>query len=114
MLILLHLLYPTDFQSSKTKHPKIRVDLIETSQYPNAVTLVVSDNGPGFSHEPVADLVKPFITFKPNGMGIGLHLTDEIMKSLGGKLEFPAPADVEVPKEYANGATIALVFPKEA
>ena len=59
------------------------------------------------------DLVKPFITFKPNGMGIGLHLTDEIMKSLGGKLEFPAPADVEVPKEYANGATIALVFPKE-
>lgn len=99
---------------SKTKRPKIRVDLIETSQYPNAVTLVVSDNGPGFSHEPVADLVKPFITFKPNGMGIGLHLTDEIMKSLGGKLEFPAPADVEVPKEYANGATIALVFPKEA
>ena len=99
---------------SKTRRPKIRVDLIETSQYPNAVTLVVSDNGPGFSHEPVADLVKPFITFKPNGMGIGLHLTDEIMKSLGGKLEFPAPADVEVPKEYANGATIALVFPKEA
>ena len=99
---------------SKTKHPKIRVDLIETSQYPSAVTLVVSDNGPGFSHEPVADLVKPFITFKPNGMGIGLHLTNEIMKSLGGKLEFPMPADVEVPKEYANGATIALVFPKEA
>lgn len=99
---------------SKTKNPRIRVDLIETSQYPNAVTLVVSDNGPGFSHEPVADLVKPFITFKPNGMGIGLHLTDEIMKSLGGKLEFPAPADVEVPKEYANGATIALVFPKES
>lgn len=99
---------------SKIKHPKIRVDLIETTRYPNAVTLVVSDNGPGFSHEPVADLVKPFITFKPNGMGIGLHLTDEIMKSLGGKLDFPMPADVGVPKEYANGATIALVFPKEA
>lgn len=98
---------------SKTKHPKIRVDIIETSQYPDSMTLVVSDNGPGFSHEPIADLVKPFITFKPNGMGIGLHLTNEIMKSLGGKLEFPISSDVEVPEEYANGATIALVFPKE-
>lgn len=99
---------------SKTQNPKIRVDLVETPQYPKSVVLVVSDNGPGFSHEPVADLVKPFITFKPNGMGIGLHLTNEIMKSLGGKLDFPMPVDVEVPKEYANGATIALVFPKEA
>ena len=98
---------------AKIKKPKIRVDLIEVPQYPNSLTLVVSDNGPGFLHEPITDLIRPFITFKPNGMGIGLHLTNEIMKSLGGKLAFPSPSDVDVPKEYANGATIALVFPKE-
>lgn len=98
---------------SRTAKPKVYVDIIESSSYPNSVVVVVADNGPGFSHEPVQDLVKPFVTFKPNGMGIGLHLTDEIMKSLGGRLDFPVPGDVGVPKTYAGGATLALVFPKE-
>lgn len=98
---------------SQTCKPKIFVDIVESSLYPHSMVLVVADNGPGFSHEPVQDLVKPFVTFKPNGMGIGLHLTDETMKAMGGRLEFPSPADLGVPKEYADGATIALVFPKE-
>ncbi len=99
---------------SQTKHPKIYVDVKEIPLYPNSVTILVADNGPGFLHEPYEDLVKPFISFKPNGMGIGLHLTDEIMKALGGHLEFPNPEDIDVPKQYINGAIIALVFPKEA
>ena len=76
--------------------------------------IIVADNGPGFSHSP-EDLVRPFVSFKPMGvgMGIGLHLTDEIMKAQRGKLDFPAPKSVGVPKEYWHGATIALVFPKE-
>lgn len=99
---------------SRTAKPKVYIDIVESSLYPNSVAIVVADNGPGFSHEPVQDLVKPFVTFKPNGMGVGLHLTDEIMKSLGGRLDFPVPGDVGVPKAYAGGATLALVFPKEA
>ena len=84
--------------SAKTKEPKIYVDIDEFPQYPDSKVIVVADNGPGFTHEPVEDLVKPFITYKPYGMGIGLHLTNLIMQSLGGRLDFPAPEDVNVPK----------------
>ena len=100
---------------SETKNPKIYVNVIESPLYPSSYVIIVADNGPGFSHPP-EDLVRPFASFKPMGvgMGIGLHLTDEIMKAQRGKLDFPSPKSVGVPKEYWHGATIALVFPKES
>lgn len=98
---------------SKTESPKVYVDIVESKLYKNSLAIVVADNGPGFSRDP-EEMIKPFVTAKPNGMGIGLHLTNEIMLSLGGKLDFPSAKDVGVPKEFANGAIVALVFPKEA
>lgn len=98
---------------SKTVSPKIYIDVVENPRHPNFISIVVADNGPGFSHAPYEDLTQPFVTFKPNGMGIGLHLTKEIMKALGGRLTFPNPSEVGVPDQYAHGAVIALVFPKE-
>lgn len=98
---------------SKTVNPKIYIDVIESSEYPKSIAIVVADNGPGFAHAPYEDLTQPFVTFKPNGMGIGLHLTKEIMTALGGRVVFPNPAEVGVPDQYVHGAVIALVFPKE-
>jgi len=98
---------------SKTESPKIYVDIVESKLYKDSIAIVVADNGPGFSRDP-EEMIKPFVTSKPNGMGIGLHLTNEIMLSLGGKLDFPAAKDVGVPKAFVNGAIVALVFPKEA
>lgn len=46
-------------------------------------------------------------------MGIGLHLTKEIMNSLNGKLLFPEPDDFDIPEEFKNGAIVALAFKKE-
>ena len=56
-----------------------------------------------------------YITTKPDGagMGIGLHLTNEIMNSLHGKLLFPEPDDFDIPNEFKKGAIVGLAFKKE-
>jgi nitrogen fixation/metabolism regulation signal transduction histidine kinase len=46
---------------------------------------------------------------KPDGMGLGLHLADQVMKVQGGKLLFPERDEVTLPAEF-DGAVVALVF----
>lgn len=72
--------------------------------------IIIADNGSGFNLEP-EDLILPFRTTKPGGMGLGLYFTNMVMEMLGGKLLFPDNKETNLPKAY-NGATIALVFPK--
>jgi len=73
--------------------------------------IIVADNGLGFSMEP-EELIRPFVTSKPGGMGLGLYYTNLVMEMLGGKVIFPDNLDLDLPTVY-NGACIALVFPKK-
>jgi signal transduction histidine kinase len=70
--------------------------------------IVVADNGPGFI-DPPEFLVEPFLSRKPDGMGLGLHIASEVMKAQGGELVFPEKGDIELPKEF-DGAVVALSF----
>lgn len=93
---------------SQTQPAKIFIDI--SAAFKNYISIVIADNGPGFT-KPTDDIVKPFISDKPGGMGIGLHLTDEIMKALNGKLLFPGTDTFEIPEEFRKGAIVALAFP---
>ena len=70
--------------------------------------IVLADNGPGF-RDPPELLVEPFISNKPDGMGLGLHLADEVMKAHGGRLRFPEEGEISLPPGI-DGAVVALVF----
>ena len=70
--------------------------------------IVVADNGPGFQ-DPQEYLVRPFVTRKPDGMGLGLHIADEVMKQHGGSLIFLGEGDVELPDEF-RGAIVFMEF----
>jgi Histidine kinase-, DNA gyrase B-, and HSP90-like ATPase len=72
--------------------------------------IIIADNGNGFNLEP-DELVQPFRTTRPGGMGLGLYFVNVVMEMIGGKLLFPDREDLDIPKPY-TGATIALVFPK--
>jgi signal transduction histidine kinase len=74
----------------------------------NGPAIVVADNGPGFI-DPPEYLVEPFLSRKPDGMGLGLHLADQVMKVQGGRLVFPEPGDVSLP-DGLDGAVVALAF----
>ena len=50
------------------------------------VEISVADTGPGLVDEVRAKLFQPFITTKPNGMGVGLSVCRAIVESHGGRL----------------------------
>lgn len=73
-----------------------------------APAIIIADNGTGFSLN-IEELVQPFKTSKPGGMGLGLYYSNMVMEIIGGKLLFPDSADLEIPSVY-NGACVAIVF----
>lgn len=87
---------------------KIFIDLVEEG---NFLSLIISDNGTGFLI-PTDDITEPFVSAKPGGMGLGLHIANEIMESQGGRLIFPDYGEYEMPNEFQNGAIVVLSFKK--
>lgn len=86
---------------------KIYFDI--TRDIPGYVSIIIADNGKGFTI-PTEMAIKPFMTDKPAGMGLGLHLASELMNQHGGELMFPEFDDLQIPEEYREGAIIALAF----
>lgn len=87
---------------------KLFINLVDEE---NFISLIVADNGTGFLI-PTDDIVEPFVSAKSGGMGLGLHITSEIMEASGGHIVFPEFGDYEIPEEFNNGATIVLNFNK--
>jgi signal transduction histidine kinase len=92
--------------SKRTQGRKIYVGT--TFEINNHPGFVVADNGAGFQ-DPADYLTMPFFTRKPDGMGLGLHIADEIMKLHGGRLVFPETGELRIPKGH-NGAIAVLQF----
>ena len=95
-----------------------KISVYITDQIDGYNSIIVSDNGPGFNI-PTDVAVQPFITGKPNniGMGLGLHIANEMMRAMKGQLLFPEKNDINLPTIVKQGevdnAIVALCFPKE-
>lgn len=50
------------------------------------IMIAVSDHGPGLQPEIAARLYEPFVTSKPEGIGLGLTATRQIVQAHGGEL----------------------------
>lgn len=59
---------------------------ISTSFIDDAVTVSISDNGPGIPVAVLPNLFHPFFTTKENGMGLGLVISQSIVEAFGGRL----------------------------
>ncbi|NCS89909.1 MAG: hypothetical protein AUJ54_04325 [Ignavibacteria bacterium CG1_02_37_35] len=73
------------------------------------LNIIIADNGTGFLL-PTDEITEPFVSAKPGGMGLGLHIANEIMLAQEGKLSFPEWGDFDLPNEFKNGAIIAFGF----
>lgn len=52
----------------------------------DSTELIVRDDGPGIDPSVLPILFQPFVSSKPNGLGIGLAISRRIAESLGGSL----------------------------
>jgi signal transduction histidine kinase len=91
----------------KVQQKKLFIDI--SNEIPGYVSVIIADNGPGLTL-PAEDVVKPFISNKDGGIGIGLHIAYEIMNGHGGELLFPEPDLFTIPGEFKTGAIVALAF----
>lgn len=85
-----------------TQHPLIEV----TASTPNGKPYItVSDNGTGIPDNIIKDIFHPFYTTRPEGTGIGLCISRQIMKLHGG--------DLTVNSKLGKGSIFTITFQGE-
>ena len=52
----------------------------------NEVITSISDSGPGIPEDNLKDIFQPMVTWKKNGTGMGLSISNSIIESQGGKM----------------------------
>ncbi|MDF1549408.1 MAG: hypothetical protein P1P88_16405, partial [Bacteroidales bacterium] len=88
---------------------KIYIGLSEEEE--GYLNIIIADNGTGFLL-PTEEITEPFVSAKPDGIGLGLHISSEIMLAQKGKIAFPDWGDFDLPEEFRIGALIGLAFKK--
>jgi two-component system C4-dicarboxylate transport sensor histidine kinase DctB len=81
-------------------HPRIEVGHTASAE---TVQLCVRDNGPGLDPAIRATLFMPFATSKEKGLGLGLVISSEIARELGGHLKLTPSVE---------GACFTLTLPR--
>lgn len=66
----------------------VQVSLANPTNNPCELRVEVCDNGPGIAKEIQDRLYEPFVTTKPEGMGLGLPVAKQAAEYLGGKIEW--------------------------
>lgn len=79
------------------------IELATENSDDGSIKVIVEDSGPGMDEEVKANLFLPFFTTKPQGVGLGLYITYEIVKDHGGKIELIS--------EKGKGTRFIISFP---
>ena len=82
------------------KGDTIRLEIREESGW---LTLIVTDDGRGVSEEARARLFEPYFTTKPQGTGLGLFVSRQIVQELGGSMGYES--------EAGHGARFRVILP---
>ncbi|MBI1847435.1 MAG: PAS domain S-box protein [Candidatus Rokubacteria bacterium] len=82
---------------------EIRICITAPADRPGAVQLMVEDTGRGIRPEHLAKIFDPFFTSKPTGTGLGLSVTDGIVREHEGT--------IDVQSTVGEGTRFVLTFP---
>lgn len=71
---------------------RVRV-IVTSSQDHHKIGIAIRDHGPGVDAERFATLFKPFVTSRPQGLGLGLSISRTIVMAHGGRIWVERNAD---------------------
>lgn len=74
----------------------VQLEFDTVDQTPTSVRWWVRDDGPGPSPEIAASMFEPFASTKPEGVGLGLAMCQQIVQSLGGTIGWSREGDQTV------------------
>lgn len=94
-------------QEALAGQPGSRLIRVGVQPGPERVRITVQDNGPGLTPEAAAQLFIPFATTKPQGLGLGLVISQDIARDCGGSL-------TAGPRPEGGGASFILDLPRAA
>jgi signal transduction histidine kinase len=96
-------------QSGEDEPDRVRQLYINVvPDWPGGPAIVVGDNGPGF-RDPADEVVQPFFSRRPEGMGLGLYYANMVMQINGGRMDIISKDEIDLP-EFITGAVVAIVF----
>lgn len=99
--IVLHNLFANavDAVAQATGRPR-RIALFASCD-DRTVTIRVEDSGPGIPTDVTSKLFEPFVTSKPDGMGLGLAISRSLIRARGGDLSCSASVSSTMTRPYA-------------
>ena len=100
-------LFKNSIESLKEKYEKKgffqkKID-VEIQLINDYISIVVQDNGTGFTNNDLKTLSKPYFTTKKEGSGLGLSIVEKILNDHNGFIEFISQKE---------GAKIKILLPK--
>jgi len=82
---------------------QLRVTTSRTGQ-PAGILVTFTDSGVGVAPDVLPHVFDPFYSTKPNGLGLGLFISQDIVKQHGGRME--------VDRQVGEGTTFAVWLPE--
>ncbi len=79
---------------------KIDIEITTKNDY---ITIIITDNGTGFSEKNLSNILKPYFTTKSKGTGLGLSIVNKIINDHDGDIKF---------EQIKTGAKIIIKFQK--
>ncbi|MCD4675575.1 MAG: HAMP domain-containing protein, partial [Desulfobacula sp.] len=74
-----------------------------TQQYPDCLMVSIMDQGCGISDEQMEKILDPFVSFRDKGIGLGLSIVSQIVKSHKGQ--------IKIKSAPGKGTRFKLLFP---
>jgi len=79
---------------------------IITTENQGRIYVILEDNGLGVDKEICKNIFEPFVSNKPNGVGLGLTVCERIVRSHGGR--------IKVRSNFGKGTAVCIDIPVEA
>ena len=75
---------------------------VEINYQKSIVTILITDDGSGFSKDIIDKLGEPYVSKNKNGMGLGIFIAKNLIENMGGNINFYNSKD--------NNAIVEIIF----